>query len=87
MYEIRQHLLSRFGHYHRLGKLNYRVRDGNGCGLSEIVTGKKQAAPLETPSAWWLCLEWERPGEPFDGKGACRRPNRHCSLAFPRLLV
>ena len=38
--KIRQHLLSHFWYYHRLGKLNDRVRDGNGCGLSEIVTGK-----------------------------------------------
>ena len=29
------------GHYHRLGKLNGRVRDGNGCFLSDMVTGKK----------------------------------------------
>ena len=38
--EIRQHLLSHFWYYHRLEELNYRVRDGNGCGLFEIVTGK-----------------------------------------------
>ncbi len=44
MDEIRRHLLSHFGYYHRLGKLNYRVRDGNGCGLSDMVTGKKRAA-------------------------------------------
>ena len=44
MNKIRQHLLSHFWHYHRLGKLNYRVRDGNGCGLSDMVTGKKRAA-------------------------------------------
>ena len=42
--KIRRHLLSHFWHYHRLGKLNYRVRDGNGCGLSDMVTGKKRAA-------------------------------------------
>jgi hypothetical protein len=32
------------------GELNYRVRDGNGCGLSAIVTGKsissKPVAPM-----------------------------------------
>ena len=40
LYETRRYLLSHFWHYHRLGKLNYRVRDGNGCDLSDIVTGK-----------------------------------------------
>ena len=38
--KIRRYLLSRFGHYHRLWKLNYRVRDGNGCDLPDMVTGK-----------------------------------------------
>ena len=36
----RRYLLSRCRHYHRLGKLNYCVRDGNRCGLSDMVTGK-----------------------------------------------
>lgn len=27
------------GHYHRLWKLNYRVRNGNGCILPDILTG------------------------------------------------
>ena len=27
-------------HYHRLKELNYRVRDGNGCFLFNMVTGK-----------------------------------------------
>ena len=40
MNEIRRYLLSHFWHYHRLRKLNYRVRNGNGCGLSDMVTGK-----------------------------------------------
>lgn len=40
---IRQHLLSHFWYYHRLRKLNYRVRNGNGCGLSDMVTGKERA--------------------------------------------
>ena len=30
-----------FKHYHRLGKLNYCVRDGNRCGLSDNFTGKQ----------------------------------------------
>ncbi len=44
--EIRRHLLSHFWYYHRLRKLNYRVRNGNGCGLSDMVTGKERAAQL-----------------------------------------
>ena len=48
MDEIRRHLLSHFGYYHRLGKLNYRVRDGNGCGLSDKVTGKRRTVRLGT---------------------------------------
>ena len=39
----RRYLLSRFGHYHRLGKLNGRVRYGNGCDLSDMVTGRGTA--------------------------------------------
>ncbi len=30
-------------HYHRLGKLNYRVRDGNGCDLYDMVAGRTAA--------------------------------------------
>ena len=37
--KIRRYLLSRLWHYHRLWKLNYRVRDGNGCDLPDMVTG------------------------------------------------
>ena len=33
------------GHYHRPRELNHRVRNGNGCGLPSIVTGKEQARP------------------------------------------
>ena len=40
----RQYLLSRLLHYHRLRKLNYCVRDGNRCGLSDVVTGNGTAA-------------------------------------------
>lgn len=29
-----------FKHYHRLGKLNYCVRDGNRCGLSNMVSAR-----------------------------------------------
>ena len=36
----RRYLLSRLLHYHRLRKLNYCVRDGNRCVLSDMVTGK-----------------------------------------------
>jgi hypothetical protein len=39
---IRQHLLSHFWYYHRLRKLNYRVRNGNGCDLSDMVAGKER---------------------------------------------
>ena len=45
---IRRHLLSRFWHYHRLGKLNYCVRDGNRCGLSDMVAGKKPTGSVRT---------------------------------------
>lgn len=48
MYEPRRYLLSRLLHYHRLGKLNYCVRDGNRCGLYDKVTGNYLAAPLST---------------------------------------
>ena len=41
--QIRRYLLSHFWHYHRLGKLNYCVRDGNRCDLSDMVAGKKRA--------------------------------------------
>lgn len=40
--QCRQHLLSRLLHYHRPRKLNDRVRDGNGCGLPGMVTGKER---------------------------------------------
>src|SRR5436189_2698378 len=40
----RRYLLSRLLHYHRLRKLNYCVRDGNRCGLSDVVTGNDTAA-------------------------------------------
>ena len=42
---FRQYLLSHFWHYHRLWKLNYRVRDGNGCDLPDMFTGNI-ASPL-----------------------------------------
>ena len=44
--KIRQYLLSRLWHYHRLWKLNCRVRDGNGCDLPDMVTGKFPYVPL-----------------------------------------
>ena len=44
--KIRQHLLSHFWYYHRLRKLNYRVRNGNGCDLSDMVTGKNRRRAL-----------------------------------------
>ena len=37
--KIRRYLLSHFWYYHRLWKLNYRVRDGNGCDLPDMFTG------------------------------------------------
>src|SRR5262245_21624361 len=44
----RRYLLSRLLHYHRLGKLNYCVRYGNRCGLSDMVTGKSADRPVKT---------------------------------------
>ena len=44
--KIRRYLLSRLWHYHRLWKLNCRVRDGNGCDLPDMVTGKFPYVPL-----------------------------------------
>lgn len=38
--KFRRYLLSRLWHYHRLWKLNCRVRDGNGCDLPDMITGK-----------------------------------------------
>lgn len=35
------------GHYHRPGKLNCRVRNGNECGLPGIVTGNSQVGQLK----------------------------------------
>lgn len=43
--KIRRYLLSRFWHYHRLWKLNYRVRYGNGCDLPDMVTGNIVSPP------------------------------------------
>ena len=37
---IRRYLLSHFQDYHRLEKLNCRVRDGNGCFLLDMVAGR-----------------------------------------------
>ncbi len=51
MEQIRQRLLSHFQYYHRLWKLNYRVRDENGCGLPDIVAGKGRAAHISAPTA------------------------------------
>jgi hypothetical protein len=34
--------------YHRRGRLNGRVRDGNGCGPSALVTGQRRAMPCTT---------------------------------------
>jgi hypothetical protein len=39
----RRYLLSHFWYYHRLEKLNGRVRYGNACGLSDMVTGSDVA--------------------------------------------
>ena len=36
-------LLSRGKHYHRLWMLNGRVRNGNGCVHTDIITGKSHA--------------------------------------------
>ena len=49
--KIRQHLLSHLQYYHRLRKLNYRVRDGNGCGLSDMVAGKGRGGRVSGPCA------------------------------------
>ena len=45
--KFRRYLLSHFWHYHRLWKLNYRVRDGNGCDLPDMVTGKYRLVAAE----------------------------------------
>ena len=37
---------SRILDYHRLRKLNYRVRNGNGCDLSNMFTGKEPVPPV-----------------------------------------
>ncbi len=50
--KIRQHLLSHLRYYHRLRELNYRVRNGNGCGLSNMVTGKE---PAGRSNPRWPC--------------------------------
>src|SRR5437667_107830 len=44
----RRYLLSRLLHYHRLRKLNFCVRYGNRCGLSDMVTGKDRDGPVKT---------------------------------------
>ena len=41
--KIRRYLLSHLQYYHRLGKLNYRVRDGNGCDLYDMFAGRSPA--------------------------------------------
>ena len=43
--KFRRYLLSRLWHYHRLWKLNYRVRDGNGCDLPDMFTGNSESPP------------------------------------------
>ena len=43
--KFRRYLLSRLWHYHRLWKLNYRVRDGNGCDLPDMFTGNIESPP------------------------------------------
>ena len=55
--EIRRYLLSHFWHYHRLRKLNYRVRDGNGCDLSDLVAGRSAWDLLRAQHAlsWSTC--------------------------------
>ena len=47
-------------HYHRLGKLNYCVRYGNRCFLSDIVTGKYPSGPVKA-----------RPGKFVVGPDGC----------------
>src|SRR5262245_59156518 len=55
----RRYLLSRLLHYHRLGKLNYCVRDGNRCFLSDMVTGKApRRSRLETAAANLSLGKW-----------------------------
>ena len=53
----RQYLLSRLLHYHRLEKLNYCVRDGNRCGLSDIVTGKHRGRRLNLTRRICCCAD------------------------------
>ncbi len=57
----RQHLLSHLQYYHRLWKLNGRVRKGNGCGLPDMVTGKRaaggEACDTRLSWLWFLWLQ------------------------------
>jgi hypothetical protein len=59
--KFRRYLLSRLWHYHRLWKLNYRVRDGNGCDLPDMFTGNI-LSPLSrrlitSPLSWrWVVV-------------------------------
>ena len=47
---FRRYLLSHLWHYHRLWKLNYRVRDGNGCDLPDMFTGNTVSLPKQRGS-------------------------------------
>ena len=54
--KFRRYLLSRFWHYHRLWKLNYRVRDGNGCDLPDMVTGNIVSSPRSGNEIWVVVI-------------------------------
>ena len=44
------------GHYHRLRKLDFCVRDGNRYDLSDMVTGKELAA--YSPARAYKFIDW-----------------------------
>jgi hypothetical protein len=86
----RRYLLSRFGHYHRLRKLNGRVRNGNGCDLSDNVTGRS-AAGLFAPRrscflAIWRCnRDTASPVKGPASLGTWCIPTATCRLDLPQL--
>ncbi len=57
------------------GGLNYRVRDGNGCGHPDMVTGKKCAGRRNPARTWFVAASGkgrtdyfgnDLPEQPFD---------------------
>ena len=67
-------------HYHRLGKLNYCVRDGNRCGLSDMFTGKEPDGPVDPPGSVVALVIWhcsrQHDGQSSDGREAWKLLDR-----------